>query len=311
MKNGLTKPANTSVRVKRAVSRGVEKTKFAFITMLICIFPIITAFAYIPNDDVTNNSNMQEKAAKEQSITQMISSSIIEEYKKGESKNWFELTLTKMKSTGEIEKYYSEADKIRLAQIEKEKEAERLRLEKYKAEQARIAKEREDALKNSRYYINRYSDLSNKNIRVTPEEMNAIIEDWEQWNGGSQFRGHGNTFVKASEISGLDPIYIFAHAAWESDWGRSYLARTKANYFGINAVDIDPSLAHHMGNSMDDGIINGANWISHNYYQEGSTTLDLMIYGPKQYATGADSWIGGISSIMSDSYAILRRVRGV
>lgn len=163
---------------------------------------------------------------------------------------------------------------------------------------------------NSRYSVDQNSDLSNKSVYVTTEDMNNIIRHFDP-NGTSPFQGQGNVFIEASKESGLDPIYIFAHASWESDYGRSYLARDRGNYFGINAIDANPNAAHHMGNTMYDGIVNGAVWISKNYYQEGQTSLNSMIYGGKRYAKAADKWIRGVNGIMAESYAYLKQSRGM
>ena len=163
---------------------------------------------------------------------------------------------------------------------------------------------------NSRYSVDQNSDLSNKSVYVTTEDMNNIIRHFDP-SGTSPFQGQGNVFIEASKESGLDPIYIFAHASWEADYGRSYLARDRGNYFGINAIDANPNAAHHMGNTMYDGIVNGAVWISKNYYQEGQTSLNSMIYGGKRYAKAADKWIKGVNGIMAESYAYLKQSRGM
>lgn len=181
-----------------------------------------------------------------------------------------------------------------------------------KQELLKQAATKEEANKkaNSRYSVDQNSDLSNKSVYVTTEDMNNIIRHFDP-NGTSPFQGQGNVFIEASKQSGLDPIYIFAHASWESDYGRSYLARDRGNYFGINAIDANPNAAHHMGNTMYDGIVNGAVWISKNYYQEGQTSLNSMIYGHKRYAKAADKWIRGVNGIMAESYAYLKQSRGM
>ena len=66
-----------------------------------------------------------------------------------------------------------------------------------------------------------------------------------------------------------------------------------------------------MGNTVYDGIVNGAVWISKNYYQEGQTSLNSMIYGHKRYAQAAGAWIKGVNGIMSESYSYLRQSRGM
>lgn len=154
--------------------------------------------------------------------------------------------------------------------------------------------------------INNYYDLKTNNINISVNDMNTIIDYWSKFAKGTPFKGNGEAFIKASKISGLDPIYLLAHAAWESDWGRSYIARTKGNYYGIAAYDNNPvNSAYHMGNTLYDGIINGAIWINNEYYSQGYTSLDSMIYGGKMYASAKDKWIHGILSIMKTSYSIL------
>lgn len=143
--------------------------------------------------------------------------------------------------------------------------------------------------------------IGHRDLRVfepaTVEQINEWIDNQTIYNPDSPFKGKGEIFLKASEESGLDPRYILAHAALESGWGTSDLARTKHNYFGIAAYDHNPSAAFTMGEEMEAGIINGANWIAENYTEQGQHTLHLMIHGKKRYASDSN-WIGKISSIM-------------
>ena len=130
---------------------------------------------------------------------------------------------------------------------------------------------------------------------ISVEDMDRIIDYYDsKVNGGSRFKNKGYVFVKAAEETGLNPIYIFAHAACESAYGNSYLARTRNNYFGINAVDSNPGRADTMGDSVEEGIINGAKWIKSNFYDNGYTTLNAMHNAG--YASGAN-WASDIESI--------------
>ena len=58
-----------------------------------------------------------------------------------------------------------------------------------------------------------------------------------------------------------------------------------------------------MGDTMEDGIINGAIWIKENFYEykDGQTTLHDMIhkYNNHFYASAGDAWINQIISIMN------------
>ena len=150
--------------------------------------------------------------------------------------------------------------------------------------------------------INSYSDLGNNN-KISARDMDKIIDYYNSMiKGGTPFKGKGAVFVKASEETGLNPIYLFAHAACESAFGKSYLAKTRGNYFGINAVDNNPSLAYHMGDGVEQGIIAGAKWIKSNYYDHGYTTLASM----KRAGYASDSnWDSAITQIANESIAVL------
>ena len=146
------------------------------------------------------------------------------------------------------------------------------------------------------------TDLGQR-INISPEVMDQIIDYYDSHvAGGTRFKGKGKTFVQAAKESGLNPIYIFAHAAVESAYGNSYLAVTRNNYFGINAVDTNPDLASAMGDDVDQGIINGAKWIASNFYNNGYTTLDDMQAGG--YATNQE-WKYKIKSVMNTSLSIV------
>lgn len=131
---------------------------------------------------------------------------------------------------------------------------------------------------------------------LTEQDMNDII-DWfnTKTDGGTPFKDNGYIFIRASEETGLSPLYIFAHASLESAYGKSALAKEKGNYFGIGAWDCDPyNKAHTMGSTMEEGIVNGAKWIADRYYNQGYTTLRKM--KERGYATDPN-WENQIASI--------------
>lgn len=131
-------------------------------------------------------------------------------------------------------------------------------------------------------------------VNISEEEFNKWIA--KNAPKGSPFIGRADVFLEASEITGLDPRYILAHASIESGWGTSRLARTKGNYFGIGAFDSNPSAAYNMGNGMREGIINGAKWIKAKYYDKGRTTLNKM--KAAGYASDPE-WVNKIVSNMN------------
>lgn len=148
------------------------------------------------------------------------------------------------------------------------------------------------------------SQLTQHDLGFTDSKLTA--EDLDNWINSkapkdSMMRGMGATFLKAGQEYGLDPRYLIAHAAEESGWGTSKIARDKGNFFGIGAFDDSPyssafEFKDGTGSAAEKGIMGGAKWISEKYYGKGRTTLDKM--KAAGYATNAD-WQSNIASIMA------------
>ena len=135
---------------------------------------------------------------------------------------------------------------------------------------------------------------------ISESELNSCINKLAPSN--SPFRGNASIFIKAAQESGLDPRYILAHAALESGWGTSSIARNKNNYFGIGAFDNSPyASAYSFNSGLAAGIVEGAKWISKNYYNGSYNQKSLNQMrnnnGVHQYATDP-SWHTKIASIM-------------
>ena len=194
--------------------------------------------------------------------------------------------------------------------IAQEKEA---KLQKEIAEQERLEKIEMTIARSARNVqyneINTYTDLSIMTT-ITVDEMNKILDYWGKIRGGNMpFVGKGQMFIDAAKESGLDPVYILAHAAFESGWGTSYYAKEHHNYFGIGAFDGNPDNAINYSNDgMTNGIIKGAKWIADNYYSVGQTSLHTMRYsnsGTHNYCSST-TWADNIASIMSVSYKVIQ-----
>lgn len=199
-------------------------------------------------------------------------------------------------------------------EIDKAEAAERERLRKIEEERlAKIAKQKEienKTVRASRYVstseISANTDLSVMR-EVNADQINKIINYWAKVNGGSTFIGLGQVFIDASKQTGLDPVYILAHAGLESAWGTSAIAVNKHNYFGIGAVDTNPyGGAHVQGDSVSEGIMTGATWIAKNYYNKGQTSLYSMRYnnGVHEYCTST-TWPYSIATIIQTSYSLI------
>lgn len=152
-------------------------------------------------------------------------------------------------------------------------------------------------------YYTKYMNLSNR-MDISVDQMNNLIDHWLKGRE-SKLSGEGEAFVKASQLTGLDPIFLLALAAQESGWKTSKLHSRKNNPYSIAMYDENPECGYILGDEFGSGIVNGAVWIYNHYYCEGQTTLYDMIYGPKEYSSAKDDWIGSITNIMERSYRYL------
>ena len=154
--------------------------------------------------------------------------------------------------------------------------------------------------------INSYTDLSYMRS-VTVDDLNIILNYWSNVSGSQVFVNQGQVFFDAAIQSGLDPVYLIAHAGLESSWGKSEIAVDKFNYFGIGSFDHNPYHGSYtMGSSLYDGIVEGAKWIRTNFYDAGQTSLYTMRYnnGSHEYCTST-TWVDEITNIIITSYNLL------
>lgn len=150
--------------------------------------------------------------------------------------------------------------------------------------------------------ISANTDLVTSTVALTAADINRIIDIYTEDLEDSLLKGHGESFIIASQETGLNPIYILAHAIEETGAGTSYLAMANNNFFGINAIDSNPGAAYIMGDNVHEGIVTGAKWIKSNFYDEGYTTIQEMKDG--NYAT-SDTWVRNIVSIANETISYL------
>ena len=181
-------------------------------------------------------------------------------------------------------------------------EINRLTQERMKREQEREQRHAEAVKTAKNTGLSVHSDLVTSTVALNTEDMNRIIDSYTAHVKNSNLRGHGGAFIQASRETGLNPIYILAHAIIESGNGTSYLARDRYNFFGIAAYDNNPGAAYTMGGNVDEGIINGAKWIKRNFYDEGYTTLSAMKKGG--YAS-SDKWASDIAQVANSCIQLL------
>ena len=119
----------------------------------------------------------------------------------------------------------------------------------------------------------------------------------------SKLAGKGVTFKAAEQRYGVNALYLVAHSALESAWGRSNIAKDKNNFFGISAYDDSPYTSATKYDNVDSGIMGAARWINERYLHNSGYPANGAYLGNKaggmnvNYAT-APYWGESIASIM-------------
>ena len=142
--------------------------------------------------------------------------------------------------------------------------------------------------------INRQYDISEEAIEFVLNRMIA--------GRSSVMKGMASAFLNAASQSGLNVIYLIAHAAHETGWGTSNIAKKKYNFYGIAAFDASPYASAYEYGAPEAGIVEGAGWIARNYpngkYKQDTLYKMRHNNGVHQYATDP-AWDTKIAAIMA------------
>ena len=131
----------------------------------------------------------------------------------------------------------------------------------------------------------------------------------------SKLAGKGATFKAAEQKYGVNALYLVAHSALESAWGKSNIAKDKNNFFGIAAYDETPYSSATKYDDVDSGIMGAARWIKEKYLHNSGYPANGAYLGNKaggmnvNYAT-APYWGESIASIMFNANEKLGRKDG-
>ncbi|CIZ23804.1 endo-beta-N-acetylglucosaminidase LytB [Streptococcus pneumoniae] len=114
----------------------------------------------------------------------------------------------------------------------------------------------------------------------------------------SLLENKGATFKEAEEHYHINALYLLAHSALESNWGRSKIAKDKNNFFGITAYDTTPYLSAKTFDDVDKGILGATKWIKENYIDRGRTFLGNKASGMNVEYASDPYWSEKIASVM-------------
>jgi len=112
------------------------------------------------------------------------------------------------------------------------------------------------------------------------DELNRVYSMMNIRN--SRLAGKGAIFKEAEKRYGVNALYLMAHSALESAWGRSQIANDKNNFFG----------------NVDKGILGAAKWIRENYIDRGRDHLGNKATGMNVRYASDPYWGEKIASIM-------------
>ena len=128
------------------------------------------------------------------------------------------------------------------------------------------------------------------------DELNRVYSMMNFRN--SRLAGKGAIFKEAEKRYGVNALYLMAHSALESAWGRSQIANDKNNFFGIAAYDTSPYDSAKKFDDVDKGILGAAKWIRENYIDRGRDHLGNKATGMNVRYASDPYWGEKIASIM-------------
>ena len=128
------------------------------------------------------------------------------------------------------------------------------------------------------------------------DELNRVYSIMNIRN--SRLAGKGAIFKEAEKRYGVNALYLMAHSALESAWGRSQIANDKNNFFGIAAYDTSPYDSAKKFDDVDKGILGAAKWIRENYIDRGRDHLGNKATGMNVRYASDPYWGEKIASIM-------------
>ncbi len=119
----------------------------------------------------------------------------------------------------------------------------------------------------------------------------------------SPFNNLGGSFIQAQQTWGMNALYLMAHAALESAWGTSKIAKDKNNLFGFMAYDDDPYGHAATFRSMHESILYCGAYIRRSYLSEGGRWFRAPnLEGMNYYYASDQMWAVKIARAMQNIY---------
>lgn len=105
-------------------------------------------------------------------------------------------------------------------------------------------------------------------------DSNMTYNKVEKLVDGTFLDGAEQALIDADEVYGINPLFAYAVACLESDYGRSDIARDKNNLYGMNAEDDDPYNKAYSYYNKSESIYDFIERIDKYYVSQGYSDID-------------------------------------
>ncbi|OBZ17307.1 glucosaminidase domain-containing protein [Bacillus sp. FJAT-26390] len=142
--------------------------------------------------------------------------------------------------------------------------------------------------------LNKPTSIVESDSGLTEEHIAKIFE-------GTALSGHDleQAILEIEDEYGINAYFTIAVMKLESGNGKSKLAKSKNNLFGLNAIDGDKYNKAFSFETKGDSVRKFGQLLSKNYVDKGLTTIEKVA---RKYCPANSKWSGLVKNIMKSDY---------
>lgn len=244
-----------------------------------------------PAQEVTNYEvtayylNVRAEADGTSKIIDVVRKGSILEVRKPTGNGWLEL-----KSGGYIHGKYA---KLMIRDVKQPAQRQTLSDEQYTGNHV-VGQASHPAINKTSAEPRKPSSAVKSNSGLTEEHIAKIIK-----NTPLEGEGLEKAILEIEEMYGINSYFTIAVMKLESGHGKSRIARTKNNLFGLNAVDSDPYNKALSFKTKEESVKKFGHIISEFYISKGLTSVEKVA---DKYCGVNSNWPVLVKSIMNSDY---------
>lgn len=152
----------------------------------------------------------------------------------------------------------------------------------------------EEAVEKEEEELSKPTSIVKSDSGLTEEHISKIFE-------GTALSGHDleQAILEIEEEYGINAYFTIAVMKLESGNGKSKLAKSKNNLFGLNAIDGDKYNKAFSFKTKGDSVRKFGQLLSKNYVGKGLTTIEKVA---RKYCPANSKWSGLVKNIMKSDY---------